>query len=599
MLDNTKAPAHLVRRLCLLAGLLAVCCSMQVVYGAAATMPVPDHLRKPEAAHIEIYKRFTSAVVGISCKAKLPNGMPGTYYGTGAVISPDGLVLTSVTVIPEGATEVKIYFTSGKVLTGEIRKIDAPSEGVLLKVEGKDLAHMKLADSARYKVGDPAYSWGNPHFTIQRDGQVSLSIGRISGIYNTTSADDQSRYTGPVIETDAAVNPGSDGGPLTDSQGNLLGIMTLGFARTRWLGLAIPVHRLEQGLPELKELKKPVRPEITPALIGQWGPTAAFGAVSEVAGRATVGVWIAREGDGLKPPDNRTSEAPQPYVPLPQGPARGQFEARRPSPSVTSGFVVESDGTVLTSAFHFAEPERVKQIYVYLPDGVRAEAKLLGTDSYYDVAVLKFEPPAGRTLDSVKPVKGDPLMQGSTLALLGRSEPPGGLTLNAGTVSAVGRREGTCVQFSALINYGNLGGPVIDLEGRVVGMATSMNEKTPWRQNCGVGFMLLAERINEILPDLKAGKKIERPKRPFLGVQAAQGALDVKGAKIAAVIPNSPAAAAGLQPNDTIVEFDGKPVDDWAGLVGLIRLAKLDQTVKVKFKRGDEEKIVELKVGSQ
>lgn len=565
----------------------------------AASVPVPSALQKPESAHIDIYKKLGPAVVGIVCKGKMSNGMPSDFYGTGAVISPDGLVLTDITVIPEGASDVKVFFTSGKVLPAEVRKIDAASEGALIKVDGKDLPHMKLADSIKYKVGDPTYSWGNPHFTIQRDGVVSLSTGTLSGMYNSTSADDQSRYSGPVIETDAAVNPGSDGGPLTDSQGNLLGIMSLAFQRTRWLGLAIPTHRLIEALPELKALKLATRPEITPSVVATWGPAAAFGEVSAKVAQSTVGIWIVREGDKVQPPEERSKEALPAYDPIPPGQARGQFEARRPDPSITSGFLVGNDGTILTSAFHFEDQAKVKQIFVYLPDGSRLEAKFVNKDTWYDLALLKIESTAGKTLTGVELAKGDSLTQGRAVSVLGRSEAPGGLTLNSGSVSGLGRHEGMCVQVSALINYGNLGGPMIDLDGRVIGMAASMNEKTPWRQNCGVGFLLPSDRINEVFADLKAGKKIERPKRPFLGVQAANGALDTKGAKVAAVVATGPAAAAGILANDTIIELGGKPVDDWPGLVQAIRQCKIDEVVKVKIRRGQEEKVLDVKVGSQ
>ncbi|MCW8131198.1 MAG: trypsin-like peptidase domain-containing protein [Planctomycetota bacterium] len=568
-------------------------------FGAATTGPIPPLLKKAEGAHTAMHKKLAQAVVGIVCKGRMPNGMPSDFYGTGAVISPDGLILTDLTVIPEGATDVKIYFTNGKVLPATIRKTDVKCEGVLLKVEGKDFPHMKLADSAQYKVGDPTYSWGNPYFTIQRDGQVSLSTGTISGVYQTTSADDQSRYSGWVIETDAAVNPGSDGGPLTDCEGNLLGIMSLAFSRSRWLGLAIPSHVLSEGLPELKTLKPAVRPKVTPEIVSVWGPSVAFGDASAAAAPGVVGLWIEREGDTVAPPALRTSETLPGYSPIPPGQARGPFEAKRPTPSVTTGFLIDAEGFLLTAAYSLEDPAKIKHIYVYLADGARLEAKFVNKHDYFDLALLKIESAAGKALKPVELAKGDPLAQGRAVAVLGRSEAPGGLTVNAGSVSGMGRRENICAQISALINYGNLGGPIIDLDGRVIGMATALNEKTPWRQNCGVGFLLPADKILEVLPDLKAGKKFEKPKHPFLGVQAAQGAMDVKGAKVASVVPTGPAAAAGIQANDLIVELNGKAVEDWPTLVKTIRDCQIDQVVKVKLKRGAEEKVVDVKLGSQ
>jgi serine protease Do len=177
--------------------------------------------------------------------------------------------------------------------------------------------------------------------------------------------------------------------------------------------------------------------------------------------------------------------------------------------------------------------------------------------------------------------------------------PEGGLTVNPGIVSARGRYQDTCAQVSALINYGNLGGPVVDPEGRVVGLANHLTPRTPWRQNCGVGFVLYAEKIREVLPLLKEGKKIERPVRPFLGIQADNGALDVQGARILHALPNGAAAQAGLKDGDVIVEFDGQPVEGWVGLVRAIRATKVGQVVKVKVKRNDEEQVFQVTVGQQ
>jgi len=126
-----------------------------------------------------------------------------------------------------------------------------------------------------------------------------------------------------------------------------------------------------------------------------------------------------------------------------------------------------------------------------------------------------------------------------------------------------------------------------------------INEKTPWRQNCGVGFLLEADKILEILPDLKAGKQIARPKRPFLGVQFAQGPSDTKGALIAQVIPNGPAAQAGILPNDVVVEFDGKPVEGSVGLAQAIRQKETGQKIKLKIKRNEEEVNLEITIGEQ
>ena len=294
-----------------------------LAWGAGSeTQQIPAIIQTAEAAHVDIYKKLGPAVVGIICKADMPKavvdagGPPkGDFYGTGAVISSDGLVLTDITVIPAGATDIKIFFNDGKVLPADLVATDLKSEGALVKIkDAKSLTYMKLADTSKCSIGEPVYSWGNPHQSIQRDGMISLSLGAISGLYDVSSVDDQSRYIGPVIETDAAVNPGSDGGPLTDADGNLVGIMSLAFSRTRWLGLAIPVGHLVDALPDLKRL--PLMPP--PALHGGaradvWAERLAFMDVNAAVAQATVSVWPVHvnppgqlgQGDLVPAPDKR------------------------------------------------------------------------------------------------------------------------------------------------------------------------------------------------------------------------------------------------------------------------------------------------------
>ncbi|MCZ7646988.1 MAG: S1C family serine protease [Planctomycetota bacterium] len=253
---------------------------------------------------------------------------------------------------------------------------------------------------------------------------------------------------------------------------------------------------------------------------------------------------------------------------------------------------------MVTSATPFADGKKIQKLYVYLAGGRRVEAKLLGQDGYYDVAALQLLGEPNEKFPAANLGQAAKLEQGRAVAILGRSEAPGALTVNAGTVSAVGRMQQTCHQISALMNYGNLGGPVLDLDGAVVGMAARLNPKTAWRQNCGVGFMLLAEKINELLPDLKAGKKLERPKQPFIGIQLAGGDSD-DGAKVARVQENGAAKASGMQDNDTVVEFNGKKVANGMELVSAIRACEIGQKVKVKVKRDDEIEELELTIGEK
>ena len=583
-------------RLAALSTVLALLCGT-----ARAGAPLPEPIRLAEQTHVDIYKKFSAAVVGLGCKAFIPQvNREGDYFGTGTVISAEGLILTSTTVIPKDAKEIKVYFTDGRVRAGEFKQSDEPCEGVLIKVDAKALPFMRLANSKEYKVGDPVYSWGNPYFTIQQDGAVSLSTGTISGMYNACSVDDQSRYVGAVLETDAAVNPGSDGGPLTDAEGNLLGIMSLAFTKTRWLGLAIPSSRLLEPLPELKTYTPAKRSALLIGPLAQvWAFQAAFAEIAERAGKATVSVRVVREDETEEPAPERKLESLKPLPPIPT-PLRGPFEARRPAQGFSAGLLVSADGVIITAAYvvddstyKFRQPKeplpKIKKICVYLPDGTRQDAKVLAAHKGYDLAALKIEAGAAgaaKKFSFVELQETKELTAGSAVALLGRSENPGNLTINAGRISAIKRFRDSCCQVSCLMNYGNLGGPLIDLQGRVVGMATGLHDETPWRQNCGVGFMLNAETIKRALPDLVAGKNGEPLKRAVIGVKGDENASDVKGARIVFLVPGGPAEKAGMKAGDIVVACNAKPIDDWLSLVRELRTVQPGQSVKVKVRRG-------------
>jgi S1-C subfamily serine protease len=358
--------------------------------------------------------------------------------------------------------------------------------------------------------------------------------------------------------------------------------------------MTIPIGRMAEALPDLKKLPTYPPPTLTGVRADVWAERLAFAEVSANAALATVGVWPVRPGDKATAPEKRGQDELQPLDAFPEGPLRVALEAAHPTGCAGSGFLIDADGTILTSASYF--DDKVKTIYIYLPDGSRTEAKLLGKDGFYDIAALKIDISPGTKL---KPVEWSvkPLTQGSAVAVLGRSESPGRITLNSGSVSAKGRFEDTCTQISALIDYGNLGGPVIDLDGKSVGMAVRLSDKTPWRQNCGVGFMLNADQIEKFLPDLKAGKKLERPVRPYLGVEADGGANDVKGAKVKTIPVKSPAGAAGVLAGDIIVSFDQKPVENWRALLLALHARKPGDTVSVTVKRGDKEVKCDVKLG--
>jgi len=302
----------------------------------------------------------------------------------------------------------------------------------------------------------------------------------------------------------------------------------------------------------------------------------------------------------LSKPEETEEKEEKPVIGREVGPSPGKYYSRPESP--VSGVIVTSDGHILTTYFN-VKGENVQKITATLPDGKRFPAKVVAWDENVDIALLKIEAkdlPAAKLTDSSK------LEQGRFVIAVGRSEDRVGLTVNTGIVSATDRLDGKAIQIDASLNYGNVGGALVDIEGNLIGITCHISTKSMAGQNSGVGFATPSNKISEIMPDLISGKVIKRIKKPFIGVQASEGAEDVKGAEVASVLPNTPAAEAGMQDKDIIIEFNDKKIENWDQLREAIKECKVRQTVKLKAKRrvkreGEEEKEEEvemqLKVG--
>src|SRR4051794_9437365 len=92
---------------------------------AASAAAIPDSIKTAEKTHVEIYRKNAPAVVGLSCMGMSPaTQVKGNFFGTGVVVSADGLILTSTSVIPKDATEIKVYFTDGHIRAAEVKKSD-------------------------------------------------------------------------------------------------------------------------------------------------------------------------------------------------------------------------------------------------------------------------------------------------------------------------------------------------------------------------------------------------------------------------------------------------------------------------------------------
>ncbi|MBI2932856.1 MAG: trypsin-like peptidase domain-containing protein [Planctomycetes bacterium] len=264
-----------------------------------------------------------------------------------------------------------------------------------------------------------------------------------------------------------------------------------------------------------------------------------------------------------------------------------------------TGTIWSADGTIVTSAFNVSGD--VRRVMVRLAGGKRVEAKRLGYDRTRDIALLKID---ATDLPALPPAKPEEVRQGDFVAVVGRAPDPDVATINQGILSAVDRMKSTAVQTDAELNYGNVGGPLVNLRGELIGVTCHIKPRSHWGQSGGVGFACKLAEIEKVLPELKAGRSIERAEEPWLGVVLAEGAQDVEGVVIAQVAAHGPAEEAGLREGDVITDIDGRKVRSQEDVQAALATKKVGDGVAVKFRRIDpqsgaaEDKEVKVKLGA-
>ncbi|NRQ17786.1 Periplasmic pH-dependent serine endoprotease DegQ [Ensifer sesbaniae] len=248
-------------------------------------------------------------------------------------------------------------------------------------------------------------------------------------------------------------------------------------------------------------------------------------------------------------------------IPLPD-----QAPERRPTQraeALGSGFIVTSDGYIVTNNHVI---DKASSITVTLDDGTQVPAKLVGADPKNDLAVLKIKPT--KPLATVAWGDSDALRVGDQVLAIGN--PFGiGTTVTAGIVSARGRDLNSgpyddFIQIDAPINRGNSGGPLVDAEGRVVGINTAIY--SPNGGSVGVGFAIPSDQAQKVVAELMKDGWIQHG---FIGVEIQPVTTDIadaiglhraEGALVAGVNGGTPAAKAGLRAGDIITAFGGSPV---------------------------------------
>lgn len=271
-----------------------------------------------------------------------------------------------------------------------------------------------------------------------------------------------------------------------------------------------------------------------------------------------------------------------------------------------SGFVVSSDGLILTNA-HVVDGS--DQVNITLKDGRIFEGKVMGTDSLTDVAVIKIE---AEDLPAVSFADSEQLQPGEWAIAIGN---PLGLdnTVTTGIVSATGRSSSqigvadkrvSFIQTDAAINPGNSGGPLLNAQGEVIGINTAIIQNAQ-----GLGFAIPVNTARDIAEELIAKGKVEHP---YLGIQMAgitpelrkqfqsRKNIDLgtdKGVIIVDVVSNSPADRAGLKSGDVISQIEEKAIAGAEDVQTAVAKTKVNSEITLQVQRSGKIQDIEVQVG--
>ena len=287
----------------------------------------------------------------------------------------------------------------------------------------------------------------------------------------------------------------------------------------------------------------------------------------------------------------------------------GFFSSEQMAGGTGSGFIWDTQGHIVTNA-HVIEDGDI--FMVTLADQTQKRAKLVGKEIYKDIAVLKIDESSPDMLPMV-PGTSASLQVGQKVVAIGN---PYGFdhTVTTGIVSALGRNmlgfgEVTIrgmIQTDASINPGNSGGPLLDSDGRLIGMNTMIYSRSG--SSAGIGFAVPVDTIKKIVPQIiRHGQVI----RPGIGITPVPDQLlrryNIKGAVIYYVLEGSEAARKGLQGlrqdswgrvllGDIIVAVDDKPVSSFDDLYNILEAYSIGDTVRLTLERNGRKRTVSIRL---
>jgi S1-C subfamily serine protease len=557
---------------------------------ARGAEPSPP-LTPKDLASVGAFGRVRDSVVGVRARELYRNPWTGfeslnpVGSGSGVVWGADGHIVTSFHVIAQkaqhtgglkAADAITVTTRDGQELPAVVAAMRPDIDIAVLKIDRlpEGLAPIPIGSSAKLAVGQPVLALGSPF-----GNGHSLTSGIVSALDRTIESPVGSPIMG-VLQTDAAINPGNSGGPLLDIEGRMLGINAMMASSTgtnAGVGFAVPVDLVRR---EMEGIAAPAAPaSAAPGGIdGLGGQNAAAvlkrakGAVAFVHAEAQAGKHDPSGGPSGGPSDGWTGD----IFRLPPTSGTGIVWDDR-------GHIVTAYRTVLAHDPLSGQVLEADRLTVTLSDGSTYRARIIGRSLEYQVAVLRVFAPF-KDLRPLPLAAPSSLKVGQDIFALGN---PFGMdiSLSAGVLSAkrdLNAKLRGVIQTDAAINPGNIGGPILDSEGRLVGMGLLVEGPGA---HSGINFALSSGTLNRIVPLLLAKGQVERPVLGFVSVAGpdARRRFGVgKGVLVQSVDKGSPASRAGLmglrsskvhggpEVGDVIMGLGGKRVDDSDALWDLI-----------------------------
>lgn len=266
-----------------------------------------------------------------------------------------------------------------------------------------------------------------------------------------------------------------------------------------------------------------------------------------------------------------------------------------------SGFFVTTDGMIVTNR-HVLDDADV-DYEVMTNDGRRYSAKVLAIDTVLDLAILKID---GNNFPALSLGDSSAVRPGQTVIAIGNTLAAFQNSVTMGIVSGINRKLWTgddetsiemleeAIQTDAAINYGNSGGPLIDLSGEVIGVNTAVGDAQ------SLGFALPANAVRRAVDSVREFGRIVRP---WIGIryQMEEGGARISelGLAESSILPGSPAEKAGLRAGDLITSFSGQKLGEEQSLAGLMADVNPGDTVKLEIMRNEEILTIDITLGDQ